>query len=197
MILIEKWESFCVETKRLGTEKMSQAKSEAEKIIQSGHSHSHKVKKVRSQWESGVQRRSGRRSSFFVSWVKRTPDRTFWSEKKFLNFFFFEILSDLSHKPHLYYINNLYSQNFLTSRRFLDFYVNMQFILLLYLGWNLEENHRRNVGRFRLVFKALSFDLPSLNPIDGIWLAGVILKTRISRINGNSKTNAPKYLSSS
>lgn len=44
MILIEKWESFCVETKRLGTEKMSQAKSEAEKIIQSGHSHSHKVK---------------------------------------------------------------------------------------------------------------------------------------------------------
>ena len=49
MILIEKWESFCVETKRLGTEKMSQAKSEAEKIIQSGHSHSHKVKKVRSQ----------------------------------------------------------------------------------------------------------------------------------------------------
>ena len=49
MILIEKWESFCVETKRLGTEKMSQAKSEAEKIIQSGHSHSHKVKLVRSQ----------------------------------------------------------------------------------------------------------------------------------------------------
>ena len=44
MILIEKWDSFCVETKRLGTEKMSQAKSEAEKIIQSGHSHSHKVK---------------------------------------------------------------------------------------------------------------------------------------------------------
>ena len=44
MILIEKWDSFCVETKRLGTEKMSHAKSEAEKIIQSGHSHSHKVK---------------------------------------------------------------------------------------------------------------------------------------------------------
>ena len=46
MILIEKWDSFCVETKRLGTEKMSQAKSEAEKIIQSGHSHSHKVKNL-------------------------------------------------------------------------------------------------------------------------------------------------------
>ena len=46
MILIEKWDSFCVETKRLGTEKMSQAKSEAEKIIQSGHSHSHKVKRT-------------------------------------------------------------------------------------------------------------------------------------------------------
>ena len=56
MILIEKWDSFCVETKRLGNEKMSQAKSEAEKIIQSGHSHSHKVKfhsKIRSQWPSG------------------------------------------------------------------------------------------------------------------------------------------------
>ena len=55
MILIEKWDSFCVETKRLGNEKMSQAKSEAEKIIQSGHSHSHKVKfhsKIRSQCPS-------------------------------------------------------------------------------------------------------------------------------------------------
>ena len=49
MILIEKWDSFCVETKRLGTEKMSQAKSEAEKIIQSGHSHSHKVKNSRTR----------------------------------------------------------------------------------------------------------------------------------------------------
>ena len=50
MILIEKWDSFCVETKRLGTEKMSQAKSEAEKIIQSGHSHSHKVKLLVHSW---------------------------------------------------------------------------------------------------------------------------------------------------
>ena len=56
MILIEKWDSFCVETKRLGTEKMSQAKSEAEKIIQSGHSHSHKVKLVAHSWvQLGVQ----------------------------------------------------------------------------------------------------------------------------------------------
>jgi spectrin beta len=59
MILIEKWDSFCVETKRLGTEKMSQAKSEAEKIIQSGHSHSHKVetwrKTIEEMWDDLVE----------------------------------------------------------------------------------------------------------------------------------------------
>ena len=56
MILIEKWDSFCVETKRLGTEKMSQAKSEAEKIIQSGHSHSHKVRKSHGPWSMSPSR---------------------------------------------------------------------------------------------------------------------------------------------
>ena len=43
MILTEKWESFCAETKRLGAEKVSKARLESEKIIERGHSHSHKV----------------------------------------------------------------------------------------------------------------------------------------------------------
>lgn len=43
MILVEKWDSFCSETKRLGTEKVTKARSESEKIIEKGHSHSHKV----------------------------------------------------------------------------------------------------------------------------------------------------------
>ena len=78
MILIEKWESFCVETKRLGTEKMSQAKSEAEKIIQSGHSHSHKVK-----LES-------------LATVKITGTRTVWStsDPARLNSIFFYLESN-------------------------------------------------------------------------------------------------------
>lgn len=43
MILIEKWDSFCSETKRLGVEKMAKARAESERIIERGHSHSHKV----------------------------------------------------------------------------------------------------------------------------------------------------------
>merc|ERR1712062_566587 len=59
MILIEKWDSFCVETKRLGLEKLSHTRTESERIIETGHSHSHKVetwrKNVEEMWDDLIE----------------------------------------------------------------------------------------------------------------------------------------------
>ena len=43
LILIERWESFCAETKSIGNDKVKGVKEEASRLIDNGHTHAFKV----------------------------------------------------------------------------------------------------------------------------------------------------------